>query len=581
VRRLRLARFRVRGFPVADGRAHEPVPERLVLRSRVFDRDWYELQAGRTFPDDRAAIAHYLDHGRVTGFTPAALFDPAYLDPSGWKSADQDPLVTYLCGATADRDPHPLFNEVKQRAKTASIRADLPGLVGFFAVSPAKRALLSLSGVSWTQARSTLVRSMTLEPGTWPAPHPAHPLPPPGEAAPEGAVVSVVLPVRDRPLHVLTAITSVRAQTYPAWELVVVDDGSSDQTPANLALMAADDERIRVVRGAGRGVAAARNLGITAASGAYIAFLDSDYLWEPTHLEGALAELRAAGTGAVQTGTRRRVGRDWADTGPPSHSRMASGPPRADLNGLVVTRAVATEAGSFDEGLARGSDLDWYWRVLSVGAVARTDSAMALEHVDPSLTGSLSRTHPQWWLDVAFSHHLVDWDELRAESRDRPAGVTFVFAARADRAQAIDRVRALRAKYPAEQVEVIVWFNETGPRAVWSSAYTVLEARLGATVLLHPAATTGPSAMSLAAGRGRRVLVLGDDQADDLARVGDAVANGPAKVRSVPRVAGSHVGRLAADCTVVSAADFAELDGYEPKAFAGVPDHRSPDHPDS
>lgn len=578
MRRPSLAPLRVRGFPVADGRPHEAEPEQLVLRSGVFDRAWYELQAGQSFPHDRAAIAHYLERGRVSGLTPSPLFDPAYLDPSGWRAVEQDPLVSYLCGATGDHDPHPLFNEVKQRARTTAIRADLPGLVGFFALSSSRRALLSLGGVSWPDARRSMVRCLALEPGTWPAPHPLHPDPDPSQVPPEGALVSVVLPVRNRPLHVLTAIASVQTQTYPGWELLVVDDGSTDVTGANLALLAAADPRIRVLTtptDGPTGVAAARNVGMAAAKGAYIAFLDSDYLWEPGHLEAALAALRAAATSAVQTRTRRRIGKEWVDAGPPLDASRSEGRPRADINGLILTRGLADEAGPFDEGLVRGSDLDWYWRVQDLGPLARTDVASALEHVDPSVTTSLSRTQPSWWLDVAFAQHLVDWEGLRTATRQRPPGVTFVIAARTERGRTIDRVRALREHHPPKQVEIVVVFSESGPRAVWSSAFTVLEARLGATVLLHPAATTGPSAMTLAAGTARRLLVLGADAADpaeDRARVARALAHvegTPAEVRTQPRPDTSRLGRLAAACTVVSAADYADLDGYEPAAYAG------------
>jgi hypothetical protein len=578
VRRPSLAPLRVRGFPVADGRPHEAEPAQLVLRSGVFDRAWYELQGSSSFPHDRAAIAHYLELGRVSGLTPSPLFDPAHLDPSGWRTVEQDPLVSYLCGATGDRDPHPLFNEVKQRARTTGIRADLPGLVGFFALGTSRRVLLSLRGISWPDARRSMVRCLALEPGTWPAPHPLHPDPDPSQVPAEGALVSVVLPVRNRPLHVLTAIASVQTQTYPGWELLAVDDGSTDETGANLALLAASDPRIRVLStpaGGPTGVAAARNVGMAAATGSYLAFLDSDYLWEPGHLEDSLAALRAAATSAVQTRTRRRIGKDWVDAGPPLDASRSEGRPRADINGLLVTRGLADEAGPFDEGLVRGCDLDWYWRVQDLGPLARTDAASALEHVDPSVTTSLSRTQPSWWLDVAFSQHLVDWEELRTATRHRPPGVTFVIAARAERGRTIDRVRALREHHPREQVEVVVVFSESGPRAVWSSAFTVLEARLGATVLLHPAATTGPSAMTLAAGTARRLLVLGADAAgpaDDQARVARALAHVeglPAEVQRQPRPATSRLGRLAAGCTVVSAADYADLDGYEPAAYAG------------
>jgi len=88
--------------------------------------------------------------------------------------------------------------------------------------------------------------------------------------------ISVVMPTRNRASRVLTAIASVEAQTYAAWELVVVDDGSTDETPAVLSARAADEPRITVIRTDGVGAAAARNVGLAAATGDWITFLDDD-----------------------------------------------------------------------------------------------------------------------------------------------------------------------------------------------------------------------------------------------------------------------------------------------------------------
>lgn len=88
--------------------------------------------------------------------------------------------------------------------------------------------------------------------------------------------ISVVMPTRDRSSQVVTAIASVVDQTYGSWELVVVDDGSSDATPEVLAGRASDEPRITVTRTDGIGAAAARNVGLAAATGDWIAFLDDD-----------------------------------------------------------------------------------------------------------------------------------------------------------------------------------------------------------------------------------------------------------------------------------------------------------------
>jgi len=88
--------------------------------------------------------------------------------------------------------------------------------------------------------------------------------------------ISVVMPTRNRSSQVTTAIASVESQTYATWELVVVDDGSTDETPAVLAARAAGESRITVTRTDGVGAAAARNAGLAAATGDWIAFLDDD-----------------------------------------------------------------------------------------------------------------------------------------------------------------------------------------------------------------------------------------------------------------------------------------------------------------
>lgn len=94
--------------------------------------------------------------------------------------------------------------------------------------------------------------------------------------------ISVVIPVYNRPEMVVRAIESVRSQTLSPYEIVVVDDGSTDRTPAVLRKY---DSLIRSLRTPNRGVAAARNAGVAIAEGEWIAFLDSDDMWDPKKLE--------------------------------------------------------------------------------------------------------------------------------------------------------------------------------------------------------------------------------------------------------------------------------------------------------
>ena len=105
--------------------------------------------------------------------------------------------------------------------------------------------------------------------------------------------VSVIIPTYNRRAMLLEAIDSVLAQSTPAFELIVIDDGSTDGTSENEHLRRlAETIRIRIDRIDHRGPAAARNRGVAIARSPLIAFLDSDDLWSPTKLERQLAFVR-------------------------------------------------------------------------------------------------------------------------------------------------------------------------------------------------------------------------------------------------------------------------------------------------
>ena len=103
--------------------------------------------------------------------------------------------------------------------------------------------------------------------------------------------VSVIMPVYNVEKYLAQAIKSVLAQTFTDFELVIVDDGSTDGSAAIYSSF--DDPRIRIITQKNRGLAGARNTGIRNARGAYIALLDSDDLWHPEKLERHVAHLEA------------------------------------------------------------------------------------------------------------------------------------------------------------------------------------------------------------------------------------------------------------------------------------------------
>lgn len=98
------------------------------------------------------------------------------------------------------------------------------------------------------------------------------------------ALISVVIPVYNAAGYLDACLQSLQAQTYPDWEAIVVDDGSTDASPDLCRAWAARDSRIRVLRQENAGVSAARNAGIAAAAGSFLAFVDADDRLEPDYL---------------------------------------------------------------------------------------------------------------------------------------------------------------------------------------------------------------------------------------------------------------------------------------------------------
>ena len=116
------------------------------------------------------------------------------------------------------------------------------------------------------------------------------------------ATVSIIMPVRNGEAFLAQAIESVRRQTLADWELLIVDDGSTDASAVIAERAAADDPRIRVLHSEHRGAGAARNQGLQAAAGEFVAFLDADDLYEEDKLAFEVAVLADHPTAAMTYG---------------------------------------------------------------------------------------------------------------------------------------------------------------------------------------------------------------------------------------------------------------------------------------
>jgi glycosyltransferase involved in cell wall biosynthesis len=194
-------------------------------------------------------------------------------------------------------------------------------------------------------------------------------------------VVSVVIPTYNYGRFVTAAVDSVLAQTRPADEIIVIDDGSTDDTRDRLA---GCRDRITYVYQANQGLPAARNTGIRAARGDLIAFLDSDDLWHPRKLEAQLAVL--AGTpalGLVAADSVADFRGEWPAVGDPAALptrpvtlrdilvRSRFGP-----SSVLARRACFDAVGLFDPDLRSAEDRDMWLRIAARFPTVKVESPL-------------------------------------------------------------------------------------------------------------------------------------------------------------------------------------------------------------
>ena len=217
--------------------------------------------------------------------------------------------------------------------------------------------------------------------------------------------VSVVIPTYNRAHTVVDAIRSVLVQSFGDLELIVVDDGSTDDTAARVGALA--DARLRYVRGRHAGVSAARNLGVSRATGELVAFLDSDDLWHADKLTCEVAYLRRhPEVDAVFSDLEKRHG----DRVYPSFMRQTAVFSRrllgaAHPDGLVLEpremrlclleevpikpstltmrRRAFAEVGGFDETWTSSEDWEFLLRLAQAHRFAYLDRPLAVLFISP------------------------------------------------------------------------------------------------------------------------------------------------------------------------------------------------------
>ena len=185
--------------------------------------------------------------------------------------------------------------------------------------------------------------------------------------APKKPLVSVIIPTYNRGWIVKEAIDSVLEQDFNDYELIVVDDGSDDNTPA---ILKAYGNKIMVLHQPNKGVSAARNRGIAAASGRLIAFLDSDDLWLPGKLSAQVKFFKGHPE-AVINQTQEQWIRNGVRVNPKKRHHKFSGMIferslalcLVSPSAVMIKKSLFSTVGIFDEHLPACEDYDLWLRI--------------------------------------------------------------------------------------------------------------------------------------------------------------------------------------------------------------------------
>ncbi len=192
-------------------------------------------------------------------------------------------------------------------------------------------------------------------------------------------MVSVIIPTHNRADFLTEAIDSVLAQTWRDFEILVVDDGSTDGTRD---VIGEYGDRIRYFHKPHRGPSSARNLGASKAHGNFLAFLDSDDIWEPDKLDIQMnfalshPDIKLISCGGYVLGNPRRrkseIGRDL------SGDLFLNLYQRSFINtsGVVLTRDSFLQVGRFDETIRTAEDYDLWLRVAREFPMAHLDAPL-------------------------------------------------------------------------------------------------------------------------------------------------------------------------------------------------------------
>lgn len=298
----------------------------------------------------------------------------------------------------------------------------------------------------------------------------------------ETPVVSVVITAYNVSEFIGEAVDSVRSQTYDRIEIILVNDGSTDEPELNRALAPHFDDII-YIKQENAGAGAARNAAIEASRGRLIAFLDGDDSWLPEYLESQIDFLESSGLDAIycdaeMTDNPLNKGLTYMHLNPAdaevtveSLIRFESSP---ILSGTIVKRETFDRCGVFDEDIRRGQDFDLWLRMALYGAAIGYQTKVLLKHRYRlnSLSGSniqgaqrtvdiLERVEAKYEFNEGENRALEE--TLRDAKSRLSLEVGKSHLVKANYSAAIESFRDANRHVPSFRNSIIVWFLRLSP----------------------------------------------------------------------------------------------------------------------
>ncbi|KRB81313.1 glycosyl transferase [Sphingomonas sp. Root710] len=326
-----------------------------------FSSSWYNSIHADVHAAGMHPLHHYIHYGAAEGRSTGPLFDGAYYRKTH-DDVTGDPLRHFLeVGAGEGRVAIPIsrprYETSDERPRRFYRHFDIAREAAFL------RRLAELPEAAHRTADETLI--------------------------------SVIMPAYNRRDRVAAAIRSVLAQSHGKFELLVVDDGSTDGT-AEIAAAFTSDPRVRVIQGAHGGVSAARNLGLEAAKGEIVAYLDSDNSWKSWFLDVMALFMTSEGLDTAYSGIalRDELNQLTGYRGDDFDWGACLAENYVDLNAFCHRRTLTDQLGMFDRNLRRMVDWDLILRYAKGRPVGYAPFVGCEYHDAKSDTGRITVSEP-------------------------------------------------------------------------------------------------------------------------------------------------------------------------------------------